>query len=91
MRKIAFLIFLLIISVSLTAFSITTYIERYDLGYNEMGRFFRENDNLVYHEQAVEVYFIASILFTLITSLILFMVVSQIRRFKVAKRKLAVT
>jgi len=58
---------------------------RYDLTYNEMGKYFDEGQVAVYEEQALEVYVLISIVLFLAVALIVRLMVKTIR-LKGAKR-----
>lgn len=61
-------------------FSIVTYINRYNLDYNEAGRFFDSQDEVVYHEQDKELYGLAAVFLSTITVLTIAFTIKRFSR-----------
>jgi hypothetical protein len=73
------LIALLAILLFVTTFFIVTYFKVHDLPYNEMGRYFDENEVVVYDEQAVGVYGFISVVFSIGTLIMMKIVVTRFK------------
>ena len=68
------LIVIAVISILITAACTLMFAEHYNLPFNELGRFFDEDNNVVYLEQSIEVYGILSVFFSIWTIALLVLI-----------------